>query len=126
MQDKEEIQYKQYNAEKDKDGKLAAALRNKLIDIMKNYNLFDEEEYKKKDSQNYKNRSLFKDKKLNKLWERAEVAGLSADELNELKEEFDHYQNKVDLYYSLLDSLDETSKNRQTSKHNICSTLISC
>lgn len=119
IQDKEEIQYKQYNAENDKDGKLAAKLRNKLIEIMKNYDLLEnaEENYKKKDSDNYKNRSLFKDKKLKNLWEKAQVAGLSADELSELKDEFHHYQDKVDLYYSLVESLDESSKNRQASKY---------
>lgn len=117
LQDKEEIQYKQYTAEKDKDGKVAAKLRTKLIEIMRNYDLLDDEQQrsKRKDSDEYRNRSLFKDKKLNKLWEQAEVSGLSADELGSLKEEFRHYQDKVDLYYSLLDSLDETSKNRHAS-----------
>lgn len=117
LQDKEEIQYKQYAAEKDKDGQLAAKLRTKLMQVMRNYDLLDDEQQrsKRKESDEYRNRSLFKDKKLNKLWAQAEVSGLSAEELGSLKEEFRHYQDKVDLYYSLLDSLDETSKNRHAS-----------
>lgn len=48
---------------------------------------------------------MFKDKKLNSLWEKAEVAGFNRDELEKLKEEFHHHQDKVDVYYSLLDDL---------------------
>lgn len=55
----------------------------------------------------YKNKSLFKDKKLNKLWEKAEVSGFTAEELKALREEFEHHQEKVDLYYSILDRVDD-------------------
>lgn len=48
------------------------------------------------------NKSLFKDKKLNKLWDKAEMAGFSKDELAALHEEFQHHQDKIDQYYSLL------------------------
>lgn len=53
-------------------------------------------------SDKYINKSLFKDKKLNKLWEKALLAGFSKDELSALKEEFHHHQDKVDQYYQLL------------------------
>lgn len=58
-----------------------------------------------KSSDTFRNKSLFKDKKLNSLWEKAEVAGFTAEELNALKEEFNHHQDKVDVYYSLLDDV---------------------
>uniref|UniRef100_A0A182Y8W4 Alpha-2-macroglobulin RAP C-terminal domain-containing protein n=1 Tax=Anopheles stephensi TaxID=30069 RepID=A0A182Y8W4_ANOST len=105
--------------EKDKDGLKEAELRNKLVTIMSTYGLLehfddtqDPEKYKmykaneggsKKDA--YKNKSLFKDKKLNKLWDKAETAGFTKEELDALREEFDHHQAKIDVYYSLLERL---------------------
>lgn len=65
---------------------------------------------------NYKNKSLFKDKKLNKLWEKAEVSGFTPEELNALKEEFTHHQEKVDLYYNLLDTVSSGKKDYHESK----------
>lgn len=69
--------------------------------------------------ENYKNKSLFKDKKLNKLWEKAEVAGFNPDELNALKEEFSHHQDKVDMYYSLLDSIGQGKNDNHESIYNL-------
>lgn len=54
---------------------------------------------------NYENKSLFKDKKLNRLWEKAEVAGFTPEEMTLLKDEFLHHQEKLDLYYNLLDGV---------------------
>lgn len=34
----------------------------------------------------YKNKSMFKDKKLNRLWEKAELSGFTGDELSEYEE----------------------------------------
>ncbi|PNF21763.1 hypothetical protein B7P43_G09876 [Cryptotermes secundus] len=53
------------------------------------------------------NKSLFKDKKLNKLWDKAERSGFTAEELQALKEEFNHHQDKIDQYYSLLKDMEE-------------------
>ncbi|XP_053680930.1 alpha-2-macroglobulin receptor-associated protein [Anopheles nili] len=125
LHDKEEITYKQLK-EKDKDGMKEAELRNKLVGIMSTYGLLehfddtqDPEKYKmhkfsngaaKKDA--YKNKSLFKDKKLNKLWDKAETAGFSKEELDALREEFEHHQTKIDVYYSLLERMsDEATVN---------------
>lgn len=72
-------------------------------------------EPKKNKAENYRNKSLFKDKKLNNLWDKAETAGFAAAELQELKKEFGHYQEKLDLYYSLVDSLDDTIKEQYGS-----------
>lgn len=128
-QDKEEIQYKQNTKETDQDGSLAAKLRDKLIGIMKAYNLLDYsdhdkngkpgkyDKYSKDRNDMYANKvATFKDKKLNKLWNKAEMAGFTADELTNLKKEFAHYEEKVDLYYKLYDDLDQKIKNRYESK----------
>lgn len=129
IQDKEEIQYKQNERESDKDGTVAAKLRGKLTGIMKSYNLLDYSDHDKHDKPGkydkyskdrgdyYANKvSTFKDKKLNKLWNKAEMAGFTTEELTELKKEFAHYDDKVEMYYKLLDNLDETIKKRYESK----------
>lgn len=127
IQDKEELSWKQLNSQHaDKDGVKEAAMRQKLVGIMSTYDLlehFDETQDpakykshkayagkvpKNKDGidrpqDSYINRSLFKDKKLNKLWERAEVSGFTAEELAALRDEFVHHQDKVDMYYSILE-----------------------
>lgn len=58
----------------------------------------------------YLNKSLFKDKKLNKLWEKAEMSGFTPEELKALKEEFHHHQEKVDVYLNILENIDKTGK----------------
>lgn len=119
IQDKEELAWKQLNAQhQDKDGLKEAALRKKLIGIMSTYDLlehFDETQdpellkhhkaFSGPVDEKFRNKSLFKDKKLNKLWEKAEVSGFSPQELAALKEEFEHHQQKVDMYYELLDKV---------------------
>ncbi|EDV49703.1 alpha-2-macroglobulin receptor-associated protein [Drosophila erecta] len=118
IHDKEEIAWKQLNSQhKDKDGLKADELRRKLIGIMSSYDLlehFDDTQdteklkpYKKfHDAEDkHRNKSLFKDKKLNRLWEKAEISGFTAEELKSLKQEFDHHQDKVDVYYSLLENI---------------------
>lgn len=122
IHDKEELAWKQLNGQhKDKDGLKDAALRQKLIGIMSTYDILehfddtqDPEKYRhhkpnegkvahhKHDSHG-KNRGLFKDKKLNKLWEKAEVSGFTAEELVALREEFTHHQDKVDMFYAVLE-----------------------
>uniref|UniRef100_A0A1L8DJH6 Putative alpha 2-macroglobulin receptor-associated protein n=1 Tax=Nyssomyia neivai TaxID=330878 RepID=A0A1L8DJH6_9DIPT len=118
IQDKEELAWKQLSGQnKDKDGLNEAELRKKLIGIMSTYGLlehFDDAQNPEKTKSyttyhgtvdSYKNKSLFKDKKLNRLWEKAEVAGFTPEEMKALKEEFMHHQEKVDLYYELLDDV---------------------
>lgn len=69
-------------------------------------------------SDNYKNKSLFKDKKLNKLWERAEISGgFTPEELQTLKEEFQHHEEKVNFYFNLIENLDNT-KNKKDDDHH--------
>lgn len=121
--------WKQQNGQhKDKDGLKEADLRQKLIGIMSTYDIlehFDEtqdpEKYKRHKAyegrvggDSHKNRSLFKDKKLNRLWERAEVSGFSAEELAALREEFLHHQDKVDVYYA---TLEQSVQRRKDERH---------
>lgn len=125
IQDKEELQYKQNNKGNDKDG--MAKLREKLSGIMKNYNLLELEDdnnkyakpvkhdkYVKDKHDKHNNKvGIFNDKRLNRLWNKAEYAGFTAEELEELKKEFNLYQDKVDNYYN---ALDEKIKDRYDSK----------
>lgn len=131
IQDKEEITWKQLNSQhKDKDGLKENELRRKLIGIMSSYDLLEhfEDTQDREKTKPYKkfhdpeerhiNKSLFKDKKLNSLWEKAEVSGFTAEELNSLKQEFEHHQDKVDVYYSLLDNLgSQVDVNKHESKY---------
>lgn len=128
IHDKEEIAWKRIKSEgMDKDGRKEGDLRKKLIGIMSTYGLlehFDEvtNPEKNKDyhphegkSDKHLNKSLFKDKKLNKLWESAEKSGFSATELHALKEEFNHHQDKIDQYYSLLSEIEQPDDKSENS-----------
>lgn len=137
IHDKEELAFKHLKSEKPKefnDGMKEAELRRKLIGIMSTYGLLEvmdvedlnnPELYKhhkpmegKVKNDNYRNKALFKDKKLNKLWDKVELSGsFSTDELNALKEEFQHHEEKVDFYYSLIENLDD-EKNKKDDDHH--------
>ncbi len=131
MQDKEELQLKRLKADNmDKDGLLEADLRRKFGSIIERYGLGEHFDKDLVDSDSNKadsatnSHSLFKDKKLNKLWLKAESAGFTGTqeyyscwkhysnhkhfyfketELKTLKEEFVHHQEKVLQFYSLLE-----------------------
>lgn len=126
IHDKEEIAWKHLKSQGlDKEGLKEAELRHKLIGIMSSYDLlehFDDvsdpskvKAYKDKSdsSDTHLNKSMFKDKKLNKLWEKAEHSGFTAEELQALKEEFNHHQEKIDQYYALLSE----NENRAAEDH---------
>lgn len=110
---------------KDKDGLKEAQLRKKLLNIMDMYGLleqFENVDPAKKQSKKHNeanddhiNKSLFKDKKLNKLWAKAENAGFTSIELQALREEFTHHQDKIDEYYSILEEAKENSENTDES-----------
>lgn len=61
------------------------------------------------------NKSLFKDKKLNQLWSKAEASGFTSEELAALKEEFTHHQEKIDQYYDLLSDVEGGKKDEYKS-----------
>lgn len=130
IQDKEEVTWKRLKSEgKDKDGLKEADLRKKLLGTMSLYGLLEHFEngenvpkYKHlKDSytgsDDYINKSLFKDKKLNKLWAKAETAGFTSIELEALKEEFTHHQDKIDQYYSILEETKDGPNDANESKY---------
>ncbi|OAD56225.1 Alpha-2-macroglobulin receptor-associated protein [Eufriesea mexicana] len=114
LHDKEEIAYKHFKSDgKDPNGEEEARLRKKLIGIMSTYGLLEHfndtenPELLKKhkalnDGNHYISKNVFTDKRLDKLWTKAELAGFTHEELQTLKEEFQHYQDKVDEYMSLL------------------------
>ncbi|CAD0200510.1 unnamed protein product [Chrysodeixis includens] len=120
IQDKEELIQKRVKSEGgDKEGLKEAELRRKLSNIMSNYGLlhhFEPEAARGKDHpafnsamDDYINKSIFKDKKLNYLWTKAESAGFTMEELMALREEFTHHQEKIDQYYDLFS--DDSPKN---------------
>ncbi|PZC78934.1 hypothetical protein B5X24_HaOG217024 [Helicoverpa armigera] len=113
IQDKEELILKRMKSEGgDKEGLKEAELRRKLTSIMSGYGLlhhFEPGVAKEKDHpaynsamDDYINKSIFKDKKLNYLWSKAENSGFTMEELLALREEFTHHQEKIDQYYDLL------------------------
>ncbi|KAG7174057.1 alpha-2-macroglobulin receptor-associated protein-like [Homarus americanus] len=115
MQDKEEMTLKKLKTDGgDKEGLKEAELRKKLRGIMVRYNLSDDlrdnrtpaskEAYLNEVTDQKILKAIFKDKKLNRLWEKAESSGFTEPELKALKEEFQHHQDKVDDYYSLINT----------------------
>ncbi|XP_033229756.1 alpha-2-macroglobulin receptor-associated protein [Belonocnema kinseyi] len=118
IHDKEEIAFKHLKSDgKDLDGLGEARLRKKLIGIMSSYDLLehfadtDDPEVLQKhkslnDGSNYVAKNVFRDKRLNKLWAKAEMAGFTHDELSALKEEFTHHQDKLEEYMSLLTDIE--------------------
>lgn len=62
------------------------------------------------------NKSIFKDKKLNMLWSKAEASGFTSEELAALREEFHHHQDKIDQYYDLLNNIDDVAADSFKSK----------
>ncbi|CAH2981961.1 unnamed protein product [Chilo suppressalis] len=118
IQDKEELTFKRFKSEGgDKEGFKEAELRRKLTNIMAVYGLREhfgdtaarQKEHSASNSaiDDHINKSLFKDKKLNHLWSKAETSGFTSEELAALKEEFNHHQDKINQYYDLLTDVDK-------------------
>jgi len=102
VQDKDELTLKKLRGEgSDKDGSKDAEVRKKFNSILLSYGLGGTPD--SSDSQQNPAKALFKDKKLQRLWEKAEQAGLQGEELIALQEEFKHHQRKVDEYNALLE-----------------------
>jgi len=72
-----------------------------------------------KDIEHSPSKAIFKDKKLQKLWEKAEQAGLTSSELIVLQEEFKHHQRNVDEYHSLIELADKDSNSYNEIKKKI-------
>ncbi|KAJ8674115.1 hypothetical protein QAD02_005377 [Eretmocerus hayati] len=125
IQDKEEIAYKHFKSDgKDETGLEEARLRKKLMGLLSTYGLLDHlPEYSNGDPSNSQKsfvdskavKEVFKDKRLNKLWKTAELGGFTHEELEVLKEEFKHHQDKVDEYMSLLSEVESGDPDRQAN-----------
>lgn len=121
IHDSEEVSLKHLKTTAgDKDGLKEAEIRKKLIGIMSTYDLLshfeDMDDVKKHKDYDINphvdyDRIVFKDKKLNKLWIKAEKAGFNKIELQVLKEEFSHHQDKVDQYNTLVKEVDVERRN---------------
>ena len=106
IQDKEELTLKKLKAESgDKDGMREAQIRKKMAGILNTYGLGGVPEVKGGTSSPTANladdKALFKDKKLQRLWEKAEVSGLKEEERLALKMEFLHHQEKLEEFKRL-------------------------
>ncbi|CAB3378291.1 Hypothetical predicted protein [Cloeon dipterum] len=123
IHDKEEIIFKKLKSDGgDKEGLKEAEMRKKLIGIMSTYGLLDyfedvsdPKKLKTADqhptfneaNDEHLNKLIFRDKKLNKLWMKAEKAGFTTAELKTLHEEFSHHQDKIDQYHGLLSDIEQ-------------------
>lgn len=135
LQDKEEIALKKLKTEDlDKDGLKEATLRKSFNAIINKYGLSDH--YTTDDDNTRKNqvssevpeqmidKRLFKDKKLNKLWDQVEKSGFSDEELKTLKEEFQHHQEKIDVYHNLIDKVNKDATLSMSEMENSVESLM--
>ncbi|GIY95389.1 alpha-2-macroglobulin receptor-associated protein [Caerostris extrusa] len=116
FQDKEELNLKKKKSEGfDKEGLKEGLVLSSFKAILEKYNLQNEfkalqdaallSSPQPEVSKDAYVKSVFKDKKLNKLWLKAEQLGFPEDQLKTLKEEFQHHQNKIDQYYQMINQL---------------------
>lgn len=124
----DEVNLKKVKAHnQDKDGLLEAGVRKRLLVILQRYNLdkyyddihppVDNEHERKKDNLNRVTEPIteddihaafkhtFRDKRLDKLWKKAEESGFQPEELMILHEEFQHQQDKLDEHYETMNEL---------------------
>ncbi|XP_022315719.2 alpha-2-macroglobulin receptor-associated protein-like [Crassostrea virginica] len=112
IQDKVELEVKKLKAENmDKDGLKEAEARRRFMELLEKYNM--KKIISVPQSQDMSNDipetidHQLRDKKLQKLWKKAEFAGFADWELDKLKEEFLHHQMKLDEYNSLQENLND-------------------
>lgn len=111
----------------DKEGLFEASVRKKLLTILSKYKLeryyddihppIDNEQNSKKENLHrakiesnntpHQFKGTFRDKKLDKLWKKAELSGFTQEELMALHEEFQHQQDKLDEHYDMMNSIEE-------------------
>ena len=115
LQDKEELALKKLKAEMgDKDGLREAQVRKKFNGIMNAYGLIKQNTQDEADAKS--NHRIFKDKKLDRLWQKAQQALGDEDELLLLKNEFQHHQDKVDEYHRLKEMAQTIDGDRQSNE----------
>ena len=116
-QDKEELALKKMKADNlDKDGIKETQIRRQLSAILQKYGLV--EHYKSEDdsdnnssaksdkrTDDYIDKQIFRDKKLDKLWKKAQNTGLDDEQMKILKEEFRHHEEKIEQYNQIIDDI---------------------
>lgn len=122
----------------DKEGLFEASVRKKLMTILSKYKLeryYDDIHPTIDSEHDLKRRNLdrtkiessntlhelkgaFRDKKLDKLWKKAELSGFTQEELMILHEEFQHQQEKLDEHYDTMNLIEEelVTKARETER----------
>lgn len=125
---------------KDKDGIFEATTRRNLLNILKSYSLdnyyddvhpkVDDESHRRKEANLEKVKfgdddlkkdvlkAAFKDKRLDKLWRKAEKMPFTQEQLMMLQEEFQNQQDKLDQHYESMDALEEKVKAASKRKEN--------
>jgi len=123
----------------DKDGMFEASVRKKLLSILRKYSLeryYDDIHPPVDREHDFKQRNLkkgtldapnsskltFRDKKLDKLWKKAEQTGFTQEQLMVLHEELQHHQDKIDDHYETMNELDHRSdkdSNNANSENSI-------
>lgn len=112
VQDKDELTLKKLRAEgSDKEGVKEAEVRRRFAGIMEGFGLAGGQVEAREAGEDTP-KALFRDKKLVRLWEKAEKSGLEHEELVALQEEFRHHQRKVDEYHTLLEIAGEDDHRR--------------
>jgi len=101
VHDKEQMALKKLKTEgSDKEGIREAEIRKQFNGIMYSYGLVQASQIKEEHAKLPTN-TIFKDKKLERLWQKAHKAGLEEEELHLLKKEFQHHQDKLDQFHRL-------------------------
>lgn len=119
VHDKEAMALKKLKAENmDKEGLREAEIRKKFNGIMYSFGLAKTnpeypDEYNKKSD----DAGIFKDKKLQRLWQKANKAGLEDEELAVLKKEFQDHQEKLDQFHALKDLSSKELDGNRLSNH---------
>lgn len=123
----EELALKKMKAHnQDKDGLFEATTRKKLLTILAKFSLeryyddlhppSDKENSAKKSnldkvkgdsSENVDQKPTFRDKKLDRLWRKAEQSGFTQEQLMILYEEFEHQQDKLNEHYDTMNHLEQ-------------------
>lgn len=132
QQDKEEIALKKLKGDgHDSDGLREGAVRKQLKSIIKKYEIdwhdvskdvneiVKQHKEKNTDGETTEyDEPLFRDKKLGKLWKKAQKADLTEDQLKLLKEELRHYEEKMAVYHRMAEELSEKKAKERELKED--------
>lgn len=130
-QDKDELALKKLKADnQDKDGLKEGQVRRQLKIILKKYKLDRMETSENKQTEETSQpveTTIFKDKKLDKLWEKAHNGGFTEMQLKVLKEELRDYELKLDEYRRFITEVndkDVKAHHKQADLENHINSLL--